>query len=159
MFINTNLVSAGHSELSQKLSRHMLAQAQWPDEVVELSCRAVCDRNSAEIYLSVSFEGSIDLACARCLATYRQQISGSVVVILVEKSVQHRYEGAEEHTVFVYDSQQPEVSVLPAVYDEFMTELPMKPLCSPQCPGITPTAAEDAGAPVDPRWDALRKLQ
>jgi uncharacterized metal-binding protein YceD (DUF177 family) len=60
---------------------------------------------------------------------------------------------------FCWDDQHTEINLGQAIYDELMTGLPMKPLCREECPGVDVDPGVVApDKPVDPRWEALRKL-
>jgi uncharacterized protein len=54
------------------------------------------------------------------------------------------------------------VDISSAVYDEIMTALPLKPLCSEDCRGVEfggDGGGSGKGDAVDPRWEALRRLK
>jgi uncharacterized metal-binding protein YceD (DUF177 family) len=78
---------------------------------------------------------------------------------MAEKSAR-RDRGDNDYADFYYDDAHPEVDISPALFDEVMTALPMKPLCAENCPGIQrgqETEGDQEG--IDPRWQALTKLR
>jgi len=66
----------------------------------------------------------------------------------------------DDSSEYCYDDQEQQVDLAQALFDEVMTAMPMKPLCSEQCPGVRAGERESSAGndEVDPRWEALRKL-
>jgi uncharacterized metal-binding protein YceD (DUF177 family) len=92
-------------------------------------------------------------------------------VIIKEEEGKHGASLEDDGTDFFFDVNHEVVDISSAVYDEIMTALPLKPLCSQDCRGIefsgggvsfesvTSVDGGDNEKPVDPRWEALKKLK
>lgn len=159
MIIDTRVVPSGHSERTYTLenSPH---RPEWPALGPEgLRCECAIDRTSTEIYVDVKYAGGVVLECARCLGSFTYPVSGEVRIVMADKSTRRAKEG-EDYVDFYYDDAHPEVDISPALFDEVVTALPMKPLCAEECPGIEREhKAEGEEGGVDPRWEALAKLR
>jgi uncharacterized protein len=132
------------------------------------------------------------LACIRCLKPHVETADAEVdLMLVVEEHPRHpararRTEGAEagskgpkpdrleavEHEILESDlnTQTVEGDVFdtwPLVLEQLQLNIPMKPLCRPDCPGLCPRCGADldAGAcscaepAADPRWAALLALK
>ncbi len=112
---------------------------------------------------------SLSLPCARCLRPFEHTIRSSVSVLYVPASKLHHGPGAEhefteaEADMLPYAGETIELDDL--VRDEIILEVPMIPLCSEDCPGMSPTpgiGGGDAGdqpkAP-DPRLAPLLQFR
>jgi uncharacterized protein len=118
------------------------------------------------VLVSGTVRATIEGECARCL----QPVGGDI-----EADVQRLYayqgqeapsagnderRGEEEDVDTLYGDL---LDLRPAVRDAVVLELPLAPLCRPDCPGLCPTCgvrladvpAEHAHSTRDPRWDAL----
>ncbi len=136
---------------------------EWPRFEQGLSCRFDIDRTQHEIVIRVSYEGRVVLSCARCLGEFSLPVSGTCVV--VARCSESRGDSGyldDDSSEYRYDDQDQQVDLAQALFDEVVTALPMKPLCSEQCMGV---AAEGGVAmprdsqEIDPRWEALQKLR
>jgi uncharacterized protein len=95
-------------------------------------------------------------ACRRCL----EPASGVLRVAVRELYTEH---GDGEDT---YPLENDEVDLEPLVRDAVLLELPVAPLCRPECRGLCPECGADRNreacgceAPRDPRWGALDALR
>lgn len=97
--------------------------------------------------------------CRRCL----DEVAGTVTVEVREVYETHPSDGE------TYPIEVDEVDLEPVVRDTALLNLPISPLCRPDCAGPVPdelpiaTASEapdaDAEPPKDPRWAALDDLR
>jgi uncharacterized protein len=155
MIIDIRTTPAGHSVLSQKCGLDVF-KADLPALVREVACRAEIDRNGSLLYVHLRFEGMFDLECSRCLTHFPWPVVGEIRTIIRER------QGAaadDEVADIFYDSQSLSVDMGPALYEEIMTSLPLKPLCTPECRGIEIRTGSEKSATIDPRWEALKKLK
>ena len=155
MIIDIRTIPAGHSVLSQKCGLSAFKD-DLPALVLEVTCRAEIDRNGAVLYVHLLFEGSFDLECSRCLNHFPWTASGDIRLVIRER------QGAatdDDIADFFYSSQDFSVDLGPALYEEIMTSLPLKPLCTPECRGIEIRTESEKSAAIDPRWEALKKLK
>ena len=97
-------------------------------------------------------------SCRRCLTT----VDGRVEAVVDERFVPERGDADE----LAYRYQGDEVDLAPLVHDAVFLELPLAPLCRPDCQGLCPQCGADRNvapcacrAPSDPRWDTLDALR
>jgi len=163
MVIDTRLVPEGHSEIEQE-SRLPGFEGDLPPFAEPVRCRGGVDRMGETIVASLRFGGVFDVECARCLEAYRQPVDGELRVIIKEEQGRHGASPDDDSGVdFYFDINHELVDISSAVYDEIMTALPLKPLCSEDCAGIVvgsgAVGGDVAEEPVDPRWAGLMKLK
>jgi uncharacterized protein len=165
MILPVKRVPDGHSVLSQNVEISG-EQAQWL-HAKTLTCRAEIDRIRSQLHVHLFYTGSVEVECARCLTPFDFPVTGDFRVVCMHRSeVGKNDELSEEEIDFVFDDTTDEIDLAPLIYEEIMVALPMKPLCSEQCPGIAivekdfaGTKIEEKEGPVDPRWEALKKLK
>jgi uncharacterized protein len=169
--IKTSELDAGGKEY-----RHVI-RAPWIRGVLEGHEATATDRDGTlEIRASKSghdvvVHGTIDahlrVPCARCLDPFDIDVHSDVSVIYVpgakvkapadEGEVEYTLEDAEADTL-PYDGETVVLDDL--VRDELLLEVPMIPLCSEGCPGMSPAPGADAKTPserkdIDPRLAPL----
>ncbi len=95
--------------------------------------------------------------CRRCSVSVR----GPLEVTVRERYVDEVPEGDEEAYLFEHDV----LDLTPLVHDAVLLELPLAPLCRPECRGLCPVCGGDrnevecgCAAPLDPRWATLDGL-
>jgi uncharacterized protein len=126
-------------------------------------------RLGKEIEVVGTVRATVRLPCSRCLAAFSFPVAGDVEATFAPRSAAVE----EEHQ---HELMQDELEVQPLVQggadlrglisEQIYLNLPLKPLCREDCPGICPhcgrTIAEgECGCPppaADSRWEALRKL-
>jgi uncharacterized protein len=159
MIIDIRTIPAGHSVVRQEtgLDEHV---ADLPKLMGKVSCEAAIDRNGPECYVHLSFESALEMSCSRCLEDFVFPVSGETRLVIKERQGSHGKAPDDDDADFYYDSRHQDIDLGPAIFEEIMTSLPLKPLCSPECRGITaqPEVQKDDTA-VDPRWEALIKLK
>ncbi|MBN1306711.1 MAG: DUF177 domain-containing protein [Chitinispirillaceae bacterium] len=165
MILDACSIHEGHSTIRQ-LSDLKSAGDNVPPFSGAVECRAEVDRNHATIYARIHFSGLFEQQCARCLTKYNHPVSGDIRLILQEQEGRRGAAREGETADFYFNSRDCRVDVSSAIYDEIMTALPLKPLCSEACPGIVVeqkrhdrSAQRSAQREYDPRWEALRKLR
>jgi uncharacterized metal-binding protein YceD (DUF177 family) len=165
MILPVKRIPDGHSVLSQNVEISG-EQAQWL-HAKTLVCRAEIDRIRSQLHVHFFYTGSVEVECARCLTPVDFPVKGDFRIVCVHRSEAGKNnELPEEEIDFVFDDTTDEIDLIPLIYEEIMVSLPMKPLCTEQCPGIVFEEKETAGKktgererPVDPRWEALKKLK
>jgi uncharacterized protein len=96
-------------------------------------------------------------ACSRCL----EPVAGEVAVHVDELFEAMPLEGE------TYPLEEDVIDLEPMVRDALLLELPLAPLCRPDCAGLCPTCGANrneercdcATDELDPRWAALRSLE
>ncbi|MGO8997271.1 MAG: YceD family protein [Polyangiaceae bacterium] len=122
----------------------------------------------------VVVRGQLNIAlvtpCARCLNDVTIRLEHPLTALMVPASEMHGGKDGEEQ-----DLTAEELDVLPysgetialddLVRDELVLEIPIVPLCSEECPGISPPPAREgegkatAEAAIDPRLLPLLRLK
>ena len=118
----------------------------------------------------VPFEGGIDVegtvtapwvgTCRRCA----EPVSGTLRLAVHERYADAQLSGPSDEDL--YPISDDTVDLGPLVRDAVVLELPMAPLCRPDCAGLCPSCGADRNAgdcgcvaPRDPRWANLDVLR
>lgn len=131
---------------------------------IEVEGRA--EHEGSGLHVTGTVRGRLGLTCSRCLAPFEVSVDGRFdvtysKVVPVEDEVE--LEG-RELTVCHLEGDTVDLSEL--AREEVLLEVPMAPLCRPDCKGLCPRCGADlnqgpcdcpAGAP-DPRFAALGRL-
>jgi uncharacterized protein len=126
-------------------------------------------RQGKEIQVGGTVRATVRLQCSRCLAPFSFPVAGDVEATFAPRPA--AAEGEHQHEL-----NPDELEVEPLVQggadlrgviaEQIHLNLPLKPLCREDCPGICQHCGRtvDNGACAcspaagDPRWEALRKL-
>jgi uncharacterized protein len=168
MVIDIRIIPEGHSEVSQETDLGDLKK-DLPPLCGKISGSAAIDRMGTDLYIHLQFHGTFELECSRCVEGFRFPVDGDIRAIAKERAGKHSPEGEvdlESIDIF-YDNRDLTLDLNSLIYEEIMIALPLKPLCSESCKGLekyTVGASSfekgaDGKKEVDPRWDALKKLQ
>ena len=96
---------------------------------------------------------ALEMPCARCTKPARVVIDAAVTALMVPELE----DDAEERADLVpYDGQTVVLDDL--VRDEILLGIPMIPLCSEDCPGMS-TGPRKEEPPLDPRLEPLRRIK
>jgi uncharacterized protein len=105
--------------------------------------------------------------CARCLKDVTIRLEHPVTALMVPAAEMRAGRDGEEHEltpeeldVLSYSGET--IALDDLVRDELVLEIPIVPLCSEECPGISPPPALKGGAPgdaIDPRLLPLLRLK
>ena len=105
------------------------------------------------ILVTVSGDSVAKTECSRCLEPMQEKIE-------IELQELFHYQPKEEDDFAI---EQDRVDLEQALIDAVVPNLPIKPLCSEDCPGLCSDCGEklDVGVhnhekPIDPRFDALK---
>jgi DUF177 domain-containing protein len=101
--------------------------------------------------------------CRRCL----QPICSELVTEVREMYRPPGTDGGGEPDEETYELGSDSLDLAPLARDAVLLELPLAPLCRPDCAGLCPTCGADRnttdcdcdGEVVDPRWSALDSLR
>jgi uncharacterized protein len=166
MKIKISRVPEGHSVLSQDMT---VSGDNAQGLVLEgtVSCIADLDRLQAQVHARVRYQCVVQLECSRCLAPVRQPVSGEFRLVMQERSrASGRTMLPDDEVDLFFDDASGEVDLAPFIFDEILLSVPMKPLCSEDCGGVTPKGDstvtveyEGRQKSSDPRWKALEKLK
>lgn len=140
-------------------------EAKATDRDGKLEIRA--SKSGTDIVVHGVLEASLTVPCARCLDPVDIDIHADLSVIYVPGS---KVKDAEAKGEVEYTLEDGEADTLPydgetvvlddLVRDELLLGVPMIPLCSEDCPGMSPAPGSDADAPsekkdIDPRLAPL----
>jgi uncharacterized protein len=146
--------------------------AEGPNEITipadgELDVRI--SRSGTDVVVHGTLTADLQVPCARCLEPAAVHIAQPVSVLMVPghkiKAALHGDDeeaelSEEEADVLAYDGDTVVLDDL--VRDELLLAIPMIPLCSEDCPGISPPLAGEAAPSepvVDPRLAPLLKFK
>ena len=140
-------------------------EAKATDRDGKLVVRA--SKSGTDVVVHGTLDASLIVPCARCLEPVDIDVHSDLAVIYVPGSnvkdaeakgeVEYTLEDAEADTL-PYDGET--VLLDDLVRDELLLGVPMIPLCSEDCPGMSPAPGSDAKAPsekkdIDPRLAPL----
>jgi uncharacterized protein len=170
-------LDAGGKEVRLALGKAWLKHALEGTEIApgaggELDVRL--SKSGTDVVIHGELRGELVVACARCLEpariAVREPISALAVPAAALREPGHTGHGEDaeleedEADVIPYDGDTLVLDDL--VRDELVLGVPMIPLCSESCPGITPSpdAGHDArdshdGGSIDPRLRPLLALK
>jgi uncharacterized protein len=122
-------------------------------------------KSGKDVVVRGNVTAELTVECARCLqparVVVREPLSGLLVPTGELSGDSHSDEAEltpEEADVMPYDGET--VVLDDFVRDELLLGVPMIPLCSESCPGISPqTLPESASQAIDPRLSPLLRLK
>ncbi|MBD3345990.1 MAG: hypothetical protein GF401_13085 [Chitinivibrionales bacterium] len=158
MIIHIPDIPEGHSvrNASVKINVDEVAEVHWLDIV---QCSAEIDRVGNRFQVRIAFSSTLELQCSRCLNYFKQPVTGMVSVVFESREGQTFTNLSEdEYCTIEYNPERQEVDITPALFDEIITGLSMKPLCSQSCPGPEIEGKKETDE-IDPRWNQLKKLK
>ncbi|HUO86089.1 MAG TPA: DUF177 domain-containing protein [Thermoanaerobaculia bacterium] len=120
-------------------------------------------------HLTAHLEGEQTLACDRCLEPIRVPIDEDLELLVVVREPRPL---AGEHELSdddlgVLHLDEEVLDTEPLLIEQLQLQVPMKPVCRPDCKGLCPTCGADRNradcdcrdVEVDPRWAALAELK
>lgn len=120
-------------------------------------------------YLRARMRYEQELACDRCLGPVRVEVSEPIeLLILTHKQAPEAAEQElEEKDMSVVHLEGDELDTEPLVLEQVQLNVPMKPLCRPDCAGLCPRCGANLNhetctcetREIDPRWSALADLR
>lgn len=138
MLINvTKVKSTTQSSMGLSLAEELDTAACGCPElrlVGPVSFRGVMENAAPYLELNGRVKGKIRLECARCLAPFEQELEALVAEAYTNKPEALDPEDADAVSFFEGDF----IDIGPALVKALFLELPMHPLCRPDCRGICP---------------------
>lgn len=133
----------------------------------DISGKLFMTRDNDEIILSGVVNSTARLKCSRCLAEYETGLETDISLVLKVANPASLDDEAEldENEIPVHGS---EIDLGAILLQEIILDVPMKPLCDENCPGLCPQCGRLKGSPqclcgagnaVDPRWVELMKIR
>lgn len=126
------------------------------------------ERSNSEVIIKGAIKSEIEQQCSRCLRNYTIEISTPIMAIYhpiedINKEEQYELKEEELETGF-YKNDILDIDEI--LIEQLLLNIPMKPLCSPDCKGLCPKCGTDLNvtscncntAEIDPRLEVLKKL-
>ncbi|HMK37271.1 MAG TPA: YceD family protein [Desulfomonilaceae bacterium] len=124
-------------------------------------------RSGEDVFFLGTVAGTLHMQCSRCLTDFdiQKQIDFNMVIRSrgAESSVEKKDDEDEEGVFFIEGLEFDPVDI---IAQEFILEIPMKPLCREECPGLCSKCGALKGScscpeehRKDPRWESLAKLK
>ncbi len=161
--IRVNLSALAHAPVGRSEDVALATGPLVLDELKIASLRGTLHfvRVGGEILVKGLLETEVEAECTRCLERFwlplQLEIDESLSLpgaeITAEKPVRLAENGWAD--------------IAPLIRENILLNLPINPLCSPDCKGLCPTCGGnlnrgectcEAAPPVDPRWEVLGKL-
>lgn len=167
------------AEIKKEAGSHKTVPLETQLDPVEFSGQTVQFpkpfRGRAEIWnagdrllVQAQVEGEALVQCSRCLTPFKAPLSVSFEEEFVEGLVEEEAPREDEEDLSVATRYEGDViDLTDSLRDSILLELPMKPLCRPDCAGLCPTCGANLNEgpcgcekshTVDPRLAALQKL-
>jgi uncharacterized protein len=121
------------------------------------------------VFAEGSVKVSATLTCSRCLKDYPYPLDLTFNEEYTPAGVseeEKEYELSEEELDLDYYSDE-QLDINELITEQILLAVPMKPLCSPECPGLCPVCGKDMSEgkcnckkdKVDPRLEPLERLK
>lgn len=157
--------SGNENALAEALDAITLSPGTWVDPQVKGHLRLLMEGD--RLFAVGLVKGRTRLECSRCLAEFYADSDVEIHLGIqrgAEPEDDAAKDAAEEDVVFF---EGPEFDPGEIILQELLLALPMKPLCSEDCPGLCPRCGALKGSAqcscppeetTDPRWAALAGL-
>jgi uncharacterized protein len=160
--LRKSLGNRRHEERSGRVGELRVADSQV-DEYAEVRAEVDLDSVDGGIEVSGRIEAPWDGECRRCL----RPVQGVLTVDVREMYRSRRPGEPADQDEETYPLRGELLDLRPLVRDALLLELPIAPLCRPDCSGLCPTCGADlsegpCGCPpatADPRWAGLDVLR
>ena len=132
-----------------------------PTDAVHVTGR-LSSAGPGRFYWHGRIEGDVALQCSRCLTETERHVNDEAHLIFADRE----NEETDDPDVYLIDSAAIELDLRPAIREQWLLAAPTFALCREDCRGFCPRCGADLNAgphdcsheEVDPRWEALRKL-
>lgn len=116
------------------------------------------DREADRILLQFETSGTAHLICDRTSEPFAQEVQGTHALLFVPHDrVESLADGSDD--VVGFDPTDTTLDVTEAVRDTLLLSVPLRKIAPGAEDLEIPTTFGDSGQDIDPRWEALRKLQ
>ena len=90
-------------------------------------------RERSKISCRAKYKTQIICECSRCLKEFQYEIENEICFFVDHESQNCDY---DEFDFYVYNGGNDKIDFSQTIYDDIMTQIPMKPLCRNDCEGI-----------------------
>ena len=126
-------------------------------------------RTHQGVLVRAELQTQIKLTCSRCLDQFESRSELTMEeesVPIDDPETDRTTESAEEPQGEIHLDYQHVLDMAEVIRQYVLTEVPIKPLCCEECPGLCPECGTDLNkekckcntASADPRWGALAEL-
>jgi uncharacterized protein len=112
-------------------------------------------KTGKDVVVQGHIQTKLEMACARCTKPAHVVVDAEVTALMVPAG-SATPEDDESPDLVPYDGQTVVLDEL--VHDEILLGIPMIPLCSEDCPGMS-TGPQKEEAPIDPRLEPLKRIK
>ena len=102
------------------------------NESVKISLETKRERSLISCF--AKYKTEITCFCSRCLEEFQYELEGEVRFFVVHESRECADEG--DFDFYRYRSGNEKIDFSQTVYDDIVTQIPMKPLCKDDCKGM-----------------------
>lgn len=163
MLITIKDIPKGHTVIEQNvtMTEEQIKDCGFTDEVV---CHAEIDRIQFQIYIHMSYTCHVKQECSRCLKELESLVKGDFTIVLQDKNTLGKIEDDDADAFDYYFSERDtEIDIRQSLYEDVMVNVPIKPLCKPDCQGVSAYKEKSSDSKtegeIDPRWEALKKIK
>lgn len=126
----------------------------------DIVCQTTLEKKNNMLVLDISFEGTIEAECDRCMEPCTVDVDGSARLFY---KFSDSGDSDDEDVYFVPANEQ-EIDISAPLYDYIILSTPNRKvheedLCDPDVMDALDGLDEDPDPEPDPRWDALKKLK
>jgi uncharacterized protein len=126
--------------------------------------RAVLEKSSRQLFLSVELTAKGQFTCDRCLNDFCKDLRGKYSIVYVTKA--DKATGLKNEEVQTIGPALNSIDLDEDVRQSAVLAIPQKLLCKESCAGLCPKCGIDKNSAtctcsqeeVDPRWEALQKI-
>lgn len=111
-------------------------------------------KTGEDVWVDGRISIAVEMPCARCTKPAHVPIEAELKIMLIPESTKKQHD--DEGDFAYFDGQTAVLDDL--VHDEILLGIPMIPLCSEDCPGMS-TGPRKEEAPIDPRLEPLRRIK
>jgi len=144
-------------------------ELEHPDllAVGEITVVGKVSRSANGFFLRAALSYDQTSSCTRCLGEVADPVQSELDLLVLVRRDEMGSEELEldEDDLGVLVLDEPKLDTRPLVEEQVQLEVPMSPVCSPDCAGLCPHCGADLNAgpcgcqkEVDPRWAALAGL-
>ena len=157
----------GHTPLTREEPADALELREWLEPKGLLRVELDVERRGEQIALRGRCRVEGDQACSRCAKVYPAGMEAEILLVADRRgSDDPEDEAALEQDGSVLYHDGIELDLGPSLREALILEVPVAPLCRPDCRGLCSRCGQDLNdgscqctpAGSDPRWDALREL-
>jgi uncharacterized protein len=137
-----------------------LSEIDWRGEIAHVV---------PDFHLRARYDYQQTLHCSRCVQSFVQPVQGEVdLLVMVGGSAAAGGERQlHERDLGVFEVPDERLDTEPILVEQVLLNVPMSPVCRPDCQGLCPQCGADRNLgpcgcrdqPTDPRWAALAELR